>query len=138
MPIATLKNGIFEKNKARLFTRSNHWEPGIDYNRSFLLIMGLESPRASLHSLDSSTYWLGSSIGEYRVRSPVCPFFSFLHSRYQRSSCHPVWHYITLTLQSPQGGDLLMTPILGRELDITPQRKASVGLCRLRVDGTKS
>jgi len=32
------KNGIVEKNKARSFTRRNHREPGIDYNRSFRLL----------------------------------------------------------------------------------------------------
>jgi len=68
------KNGIFEKSKARPFTRRNHREPGIDYNRSFLPVMSLEYPRTSRRSLDSSTYWLGSRMRESRVRSPLLTF----------------------------------------------------------------
>jgi len=68
------KNGIFGKNKARSFTRRNHREPGINYNRSFLPVMGLEYPRTSRRSLDSSTYWLGSRMRESRVRSPLLTF----------------------------------------------------------------
>ena len=41
------KNGIFEKNKARLVTRENHQEPGIDLYNAFL---SLESPRTSRRS----------------------------------------------------------------------------------------
>jgi len=68
------KNGIFEKNKARSSTRRNYREPGTDYNRSFLPVMGLEYPRTSRRSLGSSTYWLGSRMREPRVRSPLLTF----------------------------------------------------------------
>ena len=37
----------FEQNKARLVTRSDLQEPGIDYNKSCFPVVGLESPRTS-------------------------------------------------------------------------------------------
>jgi len=109
------KSGIFEKNKA---TRSNHQEPSIDYNRSFLPVMVLESPHTSLHSLDSSVYRLGSSIRESRIRSLTRPFFPFPTSLLLATLMSP-----SSTLQSFQGGDLLVMPILGRELGIIPQER---------------
>ena len=33
------KNGVFEKNKARLVARGNPQRPGVDYNESFLPVM---------------------------------------------------------------------------------------------------
>ena len=42
------KNGIFEKNKARLVARGNHQLPGVDYGESFSPVMRLESLRTLL------------------------------------------------------------------------------------------
>ena len=42
------KNGVFEKNKARLVARGNHQRPGVDYNESFSPVMRLESLRTLL------------------------------------------------------------------------------------------
>ena len=45
------KNVVFEKNMARVVTRSNHQESVIDYNKSFSPVMGLEYPRLlAMHS----------------------------------------------------------------------------------------
>ena len=44
-----LNNGIFEKNKAIVITRSNQ-EPRIDYSKSFVPVIGLGSPYTSIHS----------------------------------------------------------------------------------------
>ena len=50
------KNDVFEKNMARVVTRSNHQESVIDYNKSFSPVMGLEYPRllaiAAISDLD--------------------------------------------------------------------------------------
>ena len=37
------KNSVFDKNKARLVARGNLQRPGVDYNKSFSLVMCLES-----------------------------------------------------------------------------------------------
>ena len=42
------KNGVFEKNKARLVTRGNQQSPGIDYLKSFSTVMHLDSLRTLL------------------------------------------------------------------------------------------
>jgi len=42
------KNGVFEKNKARLVARGNHQRPGVDYDESFSPVMRLESLRTLL------------------------------------------------------------------------------------------
>jgi len=42
------KNGVFEKNKARVVARGNHQRPGVDYNESFSPVMRLESLRTLL------------------------------------------------------------------------------------------
>ena len=42
------KNGSFDKNKARLVARGNYQRPGIDYGKSFSLVMRLESLRIHL------------------------------------------------------------------------------------------
>jgi len=42
------KNGVFEKNEARLVARGNHQRPGVDYGESFSPVMRLESLRTLL------------------------------------------------------------------------------------------
>ena len=50
VPDWKFKNGIFEKNKGRPVTNSNHQDPGMDYNKSFSPVIGLESPSTSGYS----------------------------------------------------------------------------------------
>ena len=44
------ENSIFEKDKAILVTRNNHEEPGFDYSKSLMPVIGLELPRTSLYN----------------------------------------------------------------------------------------
>jgi hypothetical protein len=59
------KNSIFNKNKAWLVARGNHQHPGIDYNKSFLPVMCLES----LHTLLALAAICDLNIVQFNVTS---------------------------------------------------------------------
>ena len=73
------KNGIFEKNKARLVARGNHQRPVVDYNESFSSVMRLELLRtlavAAIRDFDiniTSAYLHGALKEELYIFGASC------------------------------------------------------------------